>query len=161
MMNRRAFVTLPPPPARSSSASARRKRRHESLQVSVTFPWRLSSNEVKMKTTELDRPVSVRVTSMVGSVFTFIELLLLVTTMVLPLRAAPPQAGSVDLAFDAGEVGAYGVPNTGQNTVVEDFALLPDGRIYIGGHFGWVQDVPRDGIARLLPNGLLDATFRE
>src|SRR5262245_49506538 len=95
---------------------------NESLQnFSVTFPLRLSSNQVKMKTTELDRPLSLRVTSMVGSVFTFIELLLLVTTVVLPLRAASPQAGSVDLTFDAGEFNAI-VPNSGRNTVVEDFA---------------------------------------
>ena len=72
---------------------------------------------------------------------------------------SPAQPGS-GLTFDAGEL-TGSPPQVEGYTVIEDMALLADGRIYIGGHLNSVQDLPRDGIARLLPNGLLDATFQE
>jgi uncharacterized delta-60 repeat protein len=77
-----------------------------------------------------------------------------------PLLAAEPRPGSVDLTFDAGQLNGP-VPQTTIHTVVEDIAVQSDGRIYIGGHLNSVQGVRRDAIARLLPNGLLDATFQE
>lgn len=42
---------------------------------------------------------------------------------------------------------------------VETIALLPNGRILVSGMFQHVDGVPRPGIARLMPNGTLDATF--
>jgi uncharacterized delta-60 repeat protein len=42
---------------------------------------------------------------------------------------------------------------------VESVALQPDGKILIGGFFSEVNGVERRGVARLNPNGSLDATF--
>jgi uncharacterized delta-60 repeat protein len=92
--------------------------------------------------------------------FTLNKIPVLIAMIAMPLRAAQPQPGSVDLSFDAGEL-TGGVPQVFGFTVIENMSLLPNGRVYIGGHLDSVQGVPRDGIARLLPNGLLDTTFQE
>lgn len=69
--------------------------------------------------------------------------------------------GTVDLSFDAGLLEGD-LPAGGRWwSVVEDMTLLPDGRLFIGGHLHTGQGIPRDGIARLLPDGRLDFTFRE
>ena len=65
--------------------------------------------------------------------------------------------GSVDTKFDAGT----GFPNgdasdTGQLAAV---ALLPNGQILVGGVFQAINQVPRNGIARLNADGTLDAAF--
>ena len=68
--------------------------------------------------------------------------------------------GTVDPTFDAGELTGV-LPAVCCYTHIEDLALLSDGRIYIGGHLYSVQGIPRDGIARLLPDGRLDPAFAE
>ncbi len=47
-------------------------------------------------------------------------------------------------------------PNEGR---VNAIVLQPDGRVLIGGEFKCYNEVPRGGIARLLPTGALDPTF--
>lgn len=58
--------------------------------------------------------------------------------------------GSVDLRFN---------PGAGPNTGIRCLALQADGKILIGGIFTSVGGVSRNRIARLLPNGSLDAKF--
>jgi uncharacterized delta-60 repeat protein len=66
--------------------------------------------------------------------------------------------GTVDVSLRLGKVQSV-VPDWG--SVLEDVALMSDGRIYIGGHLRAVEGVPKDGIARLLPDGRLDPSFEE
>ena len=42
---------------------------------------------------------------------------------------------------------------------VDALALQPDGRVLVGGRFGYVNGVRRPGLARLKPNGALDYDF--
>jgi uncharacterized delta-60 repeat protein/uncharacterized repeat protein (TIGR01451 family) len=58
--------------------------------------------------------------------------------------------GAIDLNFS---------PTAGADGVVRTIALQHDGKILIGGDFGFVNGVSRNGIARLNPNGTLDAGF--
>jgi len=105
-------------------------------------------------------PLRAVVMSPITRGFTLLELLIVIAIIAMPLRVAQAQPGSVDLTFDAGEL-TGDPPQVFSFTVIEDMALLADGRIYIGGHLNSVQGLPRDGIARLLPNGVLDDTFQE
>ena len=50
-------------------------------------------------------------------------------------------------------------PGTGPDAQVRSIALQGDGKIVIGGEFTSVNGVPRNGVARLNPDGTLDATF--
>ncbi len=68
--------------------------------------------------------------------------------------------GTVDLTFDFGKRAPI-ISLIDSVIPVEDLALLPDGRIYVGGHLGIIQGILRDGIARLLRDGRLDPSFRE
>ncbi len=68
--------------------------------------------------------------------------------------------GTVDLTFDFGKRAPI-MSLIDSVIPVEDLALLPAGRIYVGGHLGIIQGILRDGIARLLPDGRLDPSFRE
>jgi uncharacterized delta-60 repeat protein len=63
--------------------------------------------------------------------------------------------GSTDAAF-ASPVGSS---NTGINGSVNNVILENDGKILIGGSFSFVGNAPRRGVARLNPNGTLDAAF--
>ena len=67
------------------------------------------------------------------------------TLTVLPARTQP---GAVDLSFDAQAGG-----------IVYAITIQPDGRILIGGDFAKVQGLPRNGLARLGPDGHLDTGF--
>jgi len=61
--------------------------------------------------------------------------------------------GSVDETFG---------PNPGvlgTDTAVYALLLQPDGRIVVGGHFSGYNGQPRNGLARLNPDGSLDETF--
>ncbi len=58
--------------------------------------------------------------------------------------------GTVDPTFDVGRI-MGSVPDASGYPELEDLVLLPDGRIYIGGHISSVQGISRDGIARLMP----------
>jgi prepilin-type N-terminal cleavage/methylation domain-containing protein len=60
--------------------------------------------------------------------FTLIELLVVIAIIAMPLRVAQAQPGSVDLTFDAGEL-TGDPPQAFSFTVIEDMALLADGRI--------------------------------
>ena len=57
--------------------------------------------------------------------------------------------GTVDTSFD---------PGTGLNNPAYGIALQADGKIIVGGHFSSVNGSPRDGMARLDPNGVLEST---
>jgi uncharacterized delta-60 repeat protein len=50
-------------------------------------------------------------------------------------------------------------PNLGPRGGLRAVALLPDGKILIGGEFFGVNGVKRNGLARLHPDGTLDTTF--
>ena len=58
--------------------------------------------------------------------------------------------GSLDFSFD---------PVSGANGAISSVAVLPDGKILIGGQFSQYNGVERVGVARLHPNGRLDSTF--
>ena len=58
--------------------------------------------------------------------------------------------GTLDTTFN---------PGTGANNNVRSMALQVDGRILIGGQFTTVNGTSRVRVARLLSNGLLDASF--
>ena len=58
--------------------------------------------------------------------------------------------GSVDRSYD---------PSDGPDYIVRDVALDPYGKVYIGGMFSHVGDVPRKYIARLNADGSLDEAF--
>jgi len=62
--------------------------------------------------------------------------------------------GSLDASFQEGMTGV----DYGQ---VLDVALQPDGKVLIGGYFQSVNGFERNGIARLNPDGSLDASFQE
>ncbi|MBI2947450.1 MAG: hypothetical protein HYY23_07380 [Verrucomicrobia bacterium] len=61
--------------------------------------------------------------------------------------------GTLDTSFNAGT----GV--AGPRAVVYTLALQPDGKVIIGGDFIRVNDVNRNNIARLNPNGSVDTSF--
>ncbi|MGA4645537.1 Calx-beta domain-containing protein [Limisphaera sp. 4302-co] len=67
-----------------------------------------------------------------------------------PYVARLNRDGSVDTGFD---------PGVGPDGPVWALELQPDGRLLIGGEFYRVSGVVRGGIARLLDDGRLDATF--
>lgn len=58
--------------------------------------------------------------------------------------------GTTDSTFNTG---------LGPNDWVLDIKMQPDGRILIAGRFNEYNGEPRNGLARLLPNGSLDMTF--
>jgi uncharacterized delta-60 repeat protein len=58
--------------------------------------------------------------------------------------------GSLDTSFD---------PGTGANSTVVTLTLQPDGRILAGGDFTNIVSTTRYYVARLMPNGALDASF--
>ncbi|MDQ3323122.1 MAG: delta-60 repeat domain-containing protein, partial [Acidobacteriota bacterium] len=58
--------------------------------------------------------------------------------------------GTPDLTFNAG---------SSANSTVESIAVQADGRILVGGFFSTFNGVPRSRIARLNPDGSLDASF--
>ena len=58
--------------------------------------------------------------------------------------------GTIHFPFDAGE---------GPNGDVWAVAVQRDGKILVGGEFDSVDSVPRNGIARLMPDGSLDMAF--
>jgi uncharacterized delta-60 repeat protein len=68
----------------------------------------------------------------------------------LPCSLIALTPGSIDPSFRSGFV---------RNGVVRSLVRQPDGRILIAGRFETVQGQLRSGIARLLPDGRLDATF--
>jgi uncharacterized delta-60 repeat protein len=59
--------------------------------------------------------------------------------------------GSLDTSFDSGE---------GTDRSVSNIVLQPDGKILIGGWFNSYNGVEINHIARLLPNGTLDSSFK-
>jgi uncharacterized delta-60 repeat protein len=60
------------------------------------------------------------------------------------------QPGDVDLSFDVG---------TGANGPVQSIVVQPDGKILLTGGFSMFGGSPRNGIARLNPDGGLDYSF--
>ncbi|MET0753721.1 MAG: FG-GAP-like repeat-containing protein [Pyrinomonadaceae bacterium] len=58
--------------------------------------------------------------------------------------------GSTDLSFNSG---------TGADARVNTVLIQPDGKIYIGGNFNNYNGSGRDRLARLLPDGSVDASF--
>jgi uncharacterized delta-60 repeat protein len=58
--------------------------------------------------------------------------------------------GSLDTNFD---------PGTGADQSITGIGIQDDGKIVIGGFFSNYNGVPRKGVARLLPDGSLDASF--
>ncbi len=64
--------------------------------------------------------------------------------------------GTLDASFDPGTGAQAGDGTAGQ---VAQITLEPDGRILVVGNFTQFQGVPRPGVARLNPDGSLDASF--
>lgn len=75
------------------------------------------------------------------------SVLLQLSTLCFHARGA---AGDVDLSFDAG---------SGINGPVNAVAVLPDGKIIIGGQFTTVKGLARRGVARLHADGSGDGSF--
>src|SRR5258708_5092592 len=63
----------------------------------------------------------------------------------------------VDPSFDPGKGATYDSRNPGEVNAV---AVRPDGKIVIGGNFLQFNGVARTGVARLNPDGSVDASFR-
>jgi len=59
--------------------------------------------------------------------------------------------GSLDVSFN---------PDGGADGEVRALALLPNGRLLVGGSFSNVAGVSIRGLARLMPNGLIDLSFQ-
>jgi len=75
--------------------------------------------------------------------------------------AAAQRPGSVDLSFECADLGGDQIELTYHSLIkVADIAVLPDGRIYIGGHLRAVGEHPSDAVARLLPDGSVDPSFQ-
>jgi uncharacterized delta-60 repeat protein len=66
--------------------------------------------------------------------------------------------GSVDQGFQPGAIGNYQY-GTSPDPFVYHLTLQGDGRILIGGGFSSVSNISRSGIARLNPDGSLDASL--
>lgn len=64
--------------------------------------------------------------------------------------------GSLDFSFDPG-TGASRISGFGGN--VYSIALQPDGKVLVGGYFELFNGLPRNGLARLHPDGTLDTSF--
>ncbi len=62
----------------------------------------------------------------------------------------PAQAGSLDTTFN---------PGTGTDGTVRAAVVQPDGKIIIGGDFGYINGVSHQRVARLNADGSLDAGF--
>lgn len=73
--------------------------------------------------------------------------------------AGTSQAGLVRLNSDGSLDAGFTTLIGAEANNVETVALQPDGKILIGGNFTTVQGQPRNGVARLLPDGSLDPTF--
>jgi hypothetical protein len=82
-----------------------------------------------------------------ASAFLFV---LLLATLHSVIAIASPTQGALDISFDPGD---------GANGPIRAMALLPDGKILIGGGFTHYGAIPRFGMARILPTGALDPTF--
>ncbi len=67
-------------------------------------------------------------------------------------------AGAVQAQTPVISTAAFGA-GEGVNGEVNAVAVQPDGKIIIGGHFTAVNGTPRNNVARLNPDGTLDATF--
>jgi uncharacterized delta-60 repeat protein len=63
-----------------------------------------------------------------------------------------PQGG-VDLSFRPPQFSGA------EQVIVRALAVQPDGRVLIGGNFDQLDGIPREGLARLNPNGELDSEF--
>lgn len=72
--------------------------------------------------------------------------------------ASSAQAGANDPTFNVADDGTFG-SGTGANDPVRALAVRTDGKIMVGGQFLAYGDLPRNRIARVLPNGAPDATF--
>jgi uncharacterized delta-60 repeat protein len=84
-------------------------------------------------------------------------LLLLLFLFILKIQSAFSQAGAIDSTFNPTDVGyarEYGADGTVYATVIQN-----GGRIIIGGEFSKYDGISRNKIARLNPDGLLDASF--
>jgi uncharacterized delta-60 repeat protein len=70
------------------------------------------------------------------------------------------QAGANDSSFNPLDNGVFagGIGGSGNNSVAA-VAMQADGKVLIGGSFSSYNGTPRNNIARLLPDGSLDAAF--
>src|SRR5687768_7796249 len=89
-----------------------------------------------------------------------IKNLALVGALALGLSAAVanPPAGTLDESFDA-KVIEEGSSAMAWPAII-NMALAPDGKIYLGGHGFSIDGVYQNELARLHPDGSLDASFR-
>lgn len=78
------------------------------------------------------------------------------TLTVLPV---PAGAGSLDITFDPTGGGERVGLSSIHDAVVYAVAALPEGKAVIGGRFSSMDGVPRNNVARLHPDGSLDASF--
>jgi uncharacterized delta-60 repeat protein len=67
--------------------------------------------------------------------------------------------GTLDESFNAGTGPEYLGPYSGRPVRIDALILQADGKILIGGRFSHFNTLPRDGLARLNPDGSLDPAF--
>ena len=79
-----------------------------------------------------------------------------IAVLLLGSGTAMAQAGSLDPTFNPGDVG-YGFGDGA--SILRCTAMLPDGKVLVGGSFSTYDGMPYSGIARLNPNGGLDSSF--
>ena len=86
---------------------------------------------------------------LIGGLFTFVN------NTARNLIARLNADGSLDTAFNPAVTGAAAAPQP----YVNGFATQPDGKILVTGSFAQINGSPRASLARLNPDGSLDATF--
>jgi uncharacterized delta-60 repeat protein len=79
----------------------------------------------------------------------------LATLTVLPVPSGP---GSLDVTLDPTAGGTL-LPLASDEADVDAIFVQPDGKVIVGGYFCGVNGVPRNGIARLHPDGQVDGSF--
>ncbi len=66
--------------------------------------------------------------------------------------------GTLDNSFDPGS-GVINRQSTLPEEQIYDVEILPNGRIFAGGYFGWFDDQPYNSFVCLLPDGKIDTSF--
>jgi uncharacterized delta-60 repeat protein len=81
------------------------------------------------------------------------------TSRVALARLAVGKTGLADGALDPDFAPVFAASSSGASAYIQAIVLQDDGKLLIGGFFSTVNGQPRENLARLLPDGTLDAEF--